>query len=179
MMRQDTSLGSRTTTSIKTKMEYTGQSHELASPHSCCSAHCMHALIITLHASTRNHSHHSTYARTRGFEKPFIPTTQQLADIILCRNTRLGDMSVFDMYVGTLMKSDTARISGVRFTSGEAVEGGSRVGSENKRCGSVFTAVMDGVSRYTDIVSWTCTRMHPTSNVTSTSRTPTASLPCR
>ena len=57
-------------------------------------------------------------------------------------------MTVFEMYVGTLMKSDTAHISGVRFTSGEPVEGRSRIGGENKRCGSVFTAVMDGISRY-------------------------------
>ena len=131
-MRHDTSIGKDATTLSDSKMESAGQLHG-------------QYLLIT-HILTQYYSHHS--CRVHGFAKPFIPTPQQLADIILCRNDRLGDMSVFDMFVGTLMKSDTAYISGVRFTSGEPLQGRSRIGGENKRCGSVFTAVMDGVSRY-------------------------------
>ena len=104
--------------------------------------------------------------RVHGFAKPYVPSSREIADMILCRNRRLKDMTVFDFYFGTLTKSNTAEICGIRFTSGEPVEGKSRVGSDTKRCGSIFTAVMNGVSRYVGDMS--VTRLSPSSRLTHT-----------
>ena len=87
------------------------------------------------------------HVRVHGFSKAYVPTTSQVVDIMLCRNRRLGDMTVFDMFMGAFTKSNTANICGIRFTAGEPPEGSVRAGWDSKRCGSVFTAVVDGVSR--------------------------------
>ena len=61
--------------------------------------------------------------------KPFIPTPKQAADIILCRNDALGNVSLFDLYAGALTQVKTARIGKVKFTAGEPVEGDVSVSS--------------------------------------------------
>ena len=84
---------------------------------------------------TITHYHHTVkintprppHYRVHGFDKSFFPTIRQLVDLILCRNARVGDMTVFDMFVGTLTKSITEIISVIRFTSGEPLEGDLRV----------------------------------------------------
>ena len=85
--------------------------------------------------------------------KPFHPTSKQIACIILSRRESLGDVTLFDLRVGGLTKSKTAYVSGTRFTAGEPPEGRVSTGWDCKRCGSVFTTVVDGVSRYDSDIS--------------------------
>ena len=56
--------------------------------------------------------------------KPFIPTAKQAADIILCRNDALGELSLFDLYAGAFTRAKTAHIGKVKFTAAEPLEGG-------------------------------------------------------
>lgn len=57
--------------------------------------------------------------------KPFVPTSKQVADIIMCRHDALGGLSVFDIYAGACTQAKTAKIGRIRFTAGEPLEGNS------------------------------------------------------
>lgn len=154
MPRQAILLGNSMITSTRTRIESAGQSHtHTHTRHSRAHTTTTHTIVMrtpqpyTSHNRVHHNHPHVDVCRVHGFSKPFFATKKQVADMILCRNICLGDMTVFDLFLGALTKSKTAHISGIRFTAGEPLEGKLRPGWESKRCGSVFTAVINGVSR--------------------------------
>lgn len=83
----------------------------------------------------------------------FLSGSRRCHDLDSCVVVDMHEMGVLDGCSATDIQigwdeRGSASILGVRFNVGEPLEGVRKMGWQTRRCGSVFTAIVGGVSRY-------------------------------
>lgn len=88
----------------------------------------------------------SSECRLIGKARPFTLSGRQRADVVLAGGA--GGMTGLVARAGGFFCRKYVSICGIRFTAGENIAGCVKSGWRSNRCGSVFTVVTGGVSRY-------------------------------